>query len=340
MKILFFGRPEGNTNDRGEALKRLGHDVKNINARELLPKNRIVYKFLMKTGGLGYGPFLWKKIKNHLGNEKFDCVFFNQENYLTFSTTKKIQHKYGNIIQYINDDPFNGKRKIFWRSLLKSIPRYTLTVVVRKINVNEAYQYEARNVVRVFMAADDRRHAKPNINFDEKDKYESDVVFIGTCFENRGPFLSKIISSNIGIKIYGNGWENCDEWENIKNNFIQSSVVGEEYAKTLAGAKIALCLLSKNNRDEYTTRSMEIPSVGSFLLAERTHEHSFLYKEGLEAEYFSDINECIEKIHLYLNCESKRTTISENGHKKFLKNKHTVIEQMNVIIKAYEKITT
>lgn len=340
MKILFFGRKTGNTKDREMALKKLGHKVYPIYLREEIEGKGILGKYILRTGGFGCNVYIWSLISKNIKNTKFDLVFINQENYLPKSVVVKISEKYGNIIQYINDDPFNGRRKYFWHSLLKSLPIYKLVVLVREVNVNEALSLGAQNVCKVYMSADENRHAKRQLEIDELKKYSSDVVFIGTCFEERGKFIEKLVKSDINVHIYGNGWDRCKQWEKIKQCHKGNFISGDEYSKTISGSRIALCLLSKYNRDEYTTRSMEIPSIGTFLMAERTKEHMNLYREGIEAEFFETTEECISKIKYYLTKNKERNRIAENGHKRFLRENYTVVNQINKIINEYKKIVS
>ncbi|MDF3130406.1 glycosyltransferase [Kiritimatiellaeota bacterium B1221] len=337
MNILFFSRKKGNTKDRALALKRLGHEVFEIYPEDILPKNKFLKKLLYHTGGVGYGHVFWKKIKKQIRENKYDICFLNQENFLSKRVVTKIKENCSGIIQYINDDPFNGKNKLFWHAVRSSIPLYNMVVVVREPNVKEAKALGAQKVLKVYMSADDIRHAEPQLSDEDIRRYKSDVLFVGTFFEDRDIFMYELIKEGVDVHIYGNNWEKSKIYSKIKKHVKSTAVTGNEYAKVIKSSKISLCLLSKNNRDEYTTRSMEIPSIGTFMLAQRSGIHKLLYKEGEEAEFFSDIEECKKKIKYFLNNDIKREEIAYLGHLRFLKNKHTVTEQIKCIIESYEQ---
>jgi hypothetical protein len=87
-------------------------------------------------------------------------------------------------------------------------------------------------------------------------------------------------------------------------------------------AKICIGLLSKENRDLHTTRSMEIPSLGNLLCAERTSEHLALYNDGSEAVFWSSAEECAALCHRLLSSETMRRDIALRGQNRALLNNH------------------
>jgi hypothetical protein len=93
-------------------------------------------------------------------------------------------------------------------------------------------------------------------------------------------------------------------------------VWGEEYATAIQAAKVCLGLLSKGNRDLHTRRSVEVPALGGLLCAERTSEHLDLFREDVEAVFWSDATECAEKCAALLSDPAYASSIAAAGQRR------------------------
>jgi spore maturation protein CgeB len=111
----------------------------------------------------------------------------------------------------------------------------------------------------------------------------------------------------------------------------------DDLPKALGGAKIALGFLRKENRDEFTQRSFEIPACGAFLLAERSPFHQSLFREGFEAEFFSpeDPGELCEKVERYLVNDVKRESIRNAGRAAVLSGRHTYRDRLEQLVRTF-----
>ena len=110
-----------------------------------------------------------------------------------------------------------------------------------------------------------------------------------------------------------------------------------EYAKVVAASKINLCFLRKANRDRETTRSVEIPACGGFMISERTNEQLEMFAEALEAEYFGAKEELLAKIRYYLIHEVERQQIAMNARTKCLIADYSYENQLGNIVEYCKK---
>ncbi len=109
-------------------------------------------------------------------------------------------------------------------------------------------------------------------------------------------------------------------------------VYGEKYVEVINNSKINLGFLRKINRDEVTSRTMEIAACGSLLVAERTSRHNALFYEGKEAEFFSTNKELYEKIQYYLEYDYLISDISKSGRRRCLQSGYDMTNQLSSIL--------
>jgi spore maturation protein CgeB len=86
-----------------------------------------------------------------------------------------------------------------------------------------------------------------------------------------------------------------------------------EYRETLWRSKINLAFITHLNEEDVVHKSFEIAACRGFLLAERSPEHQRCFQEGKEAEFFSSIEECADKIRYYLDHPAEREEIAASG---------------------------
>lgn len=110
-------------------------------------------------------------------------------------------------------------------------------------------------------------------------------------------------------------------------------VWGADYNKALCGTKIALCFFSKLNRDTYTRRCFEIPATRTLMLSEYSDDLASLYTEGVEADYFRDKQEMLEKIDYYIRHPEVAERVAHAGYEKVRSAGHDIDSRLSVLLK-------
>ncbi len=339
--ILYLGHDFGTSRHRADALRRLRYNVDVLDPWEFFPASKISRKVLkkltIKAGPAWFEPYVRRQLVQRLENRHFDVIWNNQCELIGSAAALRLRGYADSMVSYANDDPFgsrDGRRFSFYRQSLK---HYDLSVVVRQSNVNEAYAHGAAKVIRVFMSADEVAHRPLALTPEEEKKWSSDVVFIGTWMPERGFFLARLMELGVPLTLYGDRWQKAQEWPVLKKAWRGQGLAGDVYVKAIQTAKVCLGLLSKGNRDLHTSRSTEIPHIGSVLCAELTEEHEAMYRADEEAVFWRSTEECAEKCFELLADEPRRKAIARAGRERCLQSGYLNEPTVQKILDALEE---
>ena len=332
LSILYLGPISGTCLDRANALRRLGHSVEHLDLRGLLPKSVWIDRITWHVGGNAIAPFLLKTLTQKLRGKRFNLCYVDGGELVTPSVISALKNCAEKVINYNIDDPLGERDGRRYAAYRESLNCYDLLVVMRKKNQEELEKLGAKNILRVFMSADEITHAPRNLTDTDFQLWASEVLFLGAWFPERGPFLLELTLLGVPLTIRGPNWHKAPEWTLLKKYWKGPGVSGDDYAKAIQCAKVNLGLLSKGNRDLHTTRSLEVPALGGLLCAERTTEHLAMYQEGQEALFWESPEECAIKCQLALVEENYRSAIASAGNQRVHKNKHFNESVLNQIL--------
>ena len=325
MNILFLGGASGTAGHRAGALRRLGHAVHQVDPDGMVPAGRLRARLHWETGGLLSEKTVAAQVLAHLGEResgtKFDLTWVDNGRNVGPLLVRELQRRYGPVLNYNVDDPYGWRDRFSWSLYKKTVRVYDLVAVVREENVAEANALGARKVLRVYRSADEVAHAPRILTAADHARWDSEVVFVGTYFPERGPFMAELLRRGVPLTIYGGLWEKAKEWSLLQKAWKgPGTTQDDDYAKAIQCAQVSLGLLSKGNRDLHTTRSLEVPSLGTVFCAERTSEHQLLYHEGVEAVFWSDAAECADACFRLLADDGLRREIARRGRERCLRN--------------------
>jgi hypothetical protein len=322
VNILYLGSMSGTSLDRAAALRRLGYTLEHIDPRALLPRTVWVDRLLWRLGGDWFTPWILRGLQQQLAGKRYSLCYVDAGHLIAPGTLGLLRQHAPIVVNYNIDDPLGPRDGARNRAYRRCVPLYDLCVVMREVNVAEARALGARNVIRVYMSADEVSHAPRKLSADDLQAWSSEVLFLGTWFPERGPFLLELIKRGVPLTIRGANWAKAPEWDALRGYWKGGALQGDDYAKAIQCAKVNLGLLSVMNRDLHTTRSLEIPALGGLLCAERTSEHVAMYREGADALFWSDPEECAAMCRKALENRDLRESIARAGHARIRRNGH------------------
>jgi spore maturation protein CgeB len=267
---------------------------------------------------------------------KPDLVFLYRNTHLWEKTIREIKHMGCKIFSYNNDDPFAEKHPVYlWRNYFRSLSHCDHIFVYRHKNISDLAERGYANVslLRSYYISE------RNYPVSAQDDYAHDITFIGH-WENdsRDEYIKELLDNKFDVGLYGTYWHKSRYYGLFRSHFGQIRALRKDYNVALSSSKIALSFLSKRNNDTYTRRAFEIPAAGTFMLSEYSDDMNSMFKGGVEAEYFRDKEELVDKVRHYLVEDEKREKIAQAGYDRLVRDGHEVCDRARQILSVYEEL--
>lgn len=208
------------------------------------------------------------------------------------------------LLHYNTDDVFGGEGELWLHRL--GLRYYHCAMTTNRHNVIEVRRKYGIPTFRTCMGYDERLHARSR----KQTESESDVTFVGHYEPYTEGLVSALLTGGLQVALHGH------RWGRARNHVLRMAkpLPQAAYRDVIGSAKLALCVLSRRNRNESTGRSFEIPAIGACLIAPATSEHQFLYQHGHNAFLYRDSSDLVAQCRNLRANRAQRDAVANAGH--------------------------
>lgn len=282
---------------------------------------------------VGANEMVLSKLQQH----DFDVIWIDKGVTIEAKTLVKAKQLQPNI-KIVSYSPDNmALRHNQSQQYLECVPFYDCIVTNKSYILNDLKALGAKKVIFVNNTFEPTFHYPHELKDDDIVRLGGDVGFIGSWEVERCQSILYLVNHGINVRVWGGGkWlEYKDYSPNLKIE--DKGLYSEDYCKALKAFKINLCFLRKMNFDTQTTRSVEIPACGGFMMAERTAEHESMFVDNMEAAFFSSNEELLEKCRYYLEHGEERQAVAKAGYERCMTSDYSNEGMIRRIINTFVK---
>ena len=219
---------------------------------------------------------------------------------------------------------------------LQTLPEYEVFFTTKSFGVAELSALGCKRPIYVENAYDPHTHGPRAVDEATRRALGGQVGFVGAYERERWELMRMLAEHGIEVRVWGENWRKkhaCHPRLKIECQ----PLWGDDYTRAVCSFDINLGFLRKLNRDLQTQRSIEIPACAAFMLAERTSEHSQLFDEGKEAEFFSSPDELLHKTEFYLSHPDQRELIAAAGRERCLRSGYDAVSRLRQMLTALDQ---
>ena len=231
-------------------------------------------------------------------------------------------------LNYLTDDPWNPHHKAPW--FLRAIPQYDQVFSPRRANLEDLRQLRGPNVSYLPFAYDPETHfPEPPVCDEEWKRFASDVVFAGGADRDRLPYIAALVQEGFRVALYGGYWHRHSATRRHALGHADPATL----RKAIGGAKVALCLVRRANRDGHSMRTFEIAATGACMLIEDTADHREMFGcEGEAVAYFRTISDMVQRLRWLIEQPVERRRLAEAARLRIVNGRNTYTDRVSAML--------
>jgi spore maturation protein CgeB len=184
------------------------------------------------------------------------------------------------------------------------------------------------------MACDPDYHHPVECSFSDREKYGSDLVFVGSYYPERAAIFETIVAFDLAI--WGPGWDGLDRASPLRRCIRGAHTTPVEWLKIYSTSKIILAIHYHDPQNRFpvyqaSPRVFEALACGQFVMCDDQRDVFSLFKDGYDLIKFTDGKDLIAKVEYYLHNPQERHTIAEQGRKTVLA-RHTYHDRIKELL--------
>jgi hypothetical protein len=321
------------------ALQRMGHQIIPLDTDRYAFGNSVLGKVGFR---LAAGPNVQRLNRDLLrlaAEHRPDLLWADKVHQLQPATVLRCRDLGIQTVCYMIDNAFGPRRDAGLRLYKKAIPCFDLHCTQRDVSVADLKRHGAREVIKIQTAYDRVAHYPPPQGWSDAGR-DREVSFIGSPYDDRAQFLGRLSQAGLPVAISGaeRAWRRALAPAQFKTMYRGGELEADAYREGIWRSKINLSFLTRSNQDEFTHKSFEIAGCAGFLLVERSQGHASRFVEDKEAVFFSTLEECMQKIRLYLPDEEARTRIGNAGRERAERDGYHNDHQLSLILDRLQQL--
>jgi spore maturation protein CgeB len=231
-------------------------------------------------------------------------------------------------LNFLTDDPWNRWHRAPW--FMNALRAYDQVLSPRRANIEDLRRHGCASVAYLPFAYSPRIHfPEALVTPDEHRDFAADVTFAGGADAERRRVVAALIREGFSVSLYGQYWN----WYPETRRFARGHANPATLRRAVAGAKVALSLVRRANRDGHAMRTFELGAMGACMLAEDSEEHrQILGSDGESVLYFRSEEEMIDRMHWLVEHEGERRRLRAAVHARITGGGNTYADRLSAML--------